>query len=356
MKEFDNGLGKKFQFDFSAPRDFSVDLNKLKKFILQDKNPVIIFYGGEPLLQIEKIKQTIDLFKKTSVKFCMQTNGKLLNELPKEYMNAFSKILVSLDGDKERTDFNRGNGTYNLIIKNLNLIRKNNFKGEIVARMCLSPLPKTKTDVSDICEQVQYLLSLGIFNSVHWQIDAGFYKKDFNKKDFSEFIKNYNKSITKLLNFWISEIKNRKILKIYPFLGIVNDLLNGTKTKLRCGAGYEGYAITTDGKITSCPIMNNITNFYAGDLNSKPSALKKFDIESPCTECSYLDLCGGRCIYSNKAKLWPEEGQKMICTTIIHLIEEIKKRVPEIKSLINKKIISKNDFEYEKYFGPEIIP
>ena len=61
-------------------------------------------------------------------------------------------------------------------------------------------------------------------------------------------------------------------------------------------------------------------------------------------------------MYSNYGKLWPEEGEKLICSTIIHLIESIKKKVPEIKKLIEKGIISEKDFEYEKYFGPEIIP
>jgi len=211
MREFENGLDKKFQFDFSAPVDFSADLGKLKKFILQDKNPVIIFYGGEPLLQIKKIKKIIDSLSDINVHFCMQTNAKLIDKLPKEYLNKFSKILVSIDGNKERTDFNRGAGTYDLVLKNLKLIRKNSFKEEIVARMTLSPLPKTNIDVSDICEQVKHLFSLGIFDSVHWQIDAGFYKNDYNKKDFSEFVKKYNLSVSKLLDFWISEMKNGKV-------------------------------------------------------------------------------------------------------------------------------------------------
>lgn len=36
--------------------------------------------------------------------------------------------------------------------------------------------------------------------------------------------------------------------------------------------------------------------------------------------------------------------------------EKIQIDLNEIKKLINKKIISEKDFEYEKYFGPEIIP
>jgi putative peptide-modifying radical SAM enzyme len=344
MNEFDNSLGKKFDFDFNVPSDFSADLKQLKKFIKKDD--VIIFYGGEPIVNLEKLKKIMDLFPEN--RFCMQTNGKLLDKIPKEYMNRFSKILVSIDGNKERTDFNRGNGTYDLILKNINLIRKNNFKGEIVARMTIS--------FPDLFEQAKHLVELKKFDSVHWQLDAGFYKFDFNEKEFSKFTDEYNKSVDKLLNFWISEMKKGKVIKFYPFLGIFESLYFNRKTKLRCGSGYANYTITTDGKITACPIMNNIKNFYCGDLNSNPKKLKKIYMGKPCSSCRYIDLCGGRCLYSNYAKLWPVKGQKLICKTIVHLINSVKKRTPEIKELINKKVISEKDFEYEKYFGPEIIP
>ena len=114
--------------------------------------------------------------------------------------------------------------------------------------------------------------------------------------------------------------------------------------------------------------MNNITDFYCGDLKSKPSELKKIDVIEPCTSCTYLDVCGGRCLYANHAKLWPAKGEKLICKTIIHLIETIKNKIPEIKKLIDTaqctpkclnsgaRPIKESDFKYEKYFGPEIIP
>ncbi len=83
MKEFDNGLDKRFKFDFSGPENSEVDVEKLKEFLEKDKEAVLVFYGGEPLLQIEKIKEIID---KINVPFRMQTNGKLLDQLPIEYV------------------------------------------------------------------------------------------------------------------------------------------------------------------------------------------------------------------------------------------------------------------------------
>jgi len=349
MQEFDNDLGKKFKFDFSSPESFQVDLKKLKKFIDKDKEAVIIFYGGEPLLEIEKIKKIMDTFSGTNVPFRMQTNGKLLNKLPSKYMNKITRILVSLDGTKERTDYNRGKETYDKVINNLKQIQKNGYKGEIVARMCISP-PN-----SDLYEQVTSLIKTG-FTSVHWQIDAGFYKFDYNKEKFEKFVEEFNKSTKRLLDFWVNEMKSGTVLKLYPFLGVTHSILNNEKIKLRCGAGYSGYAITTDGKVVACPIMNSIEDFKAGTIETDPRDLKKFDVSGRCNECNYRDLCGGRCLYWNRANLWPKEGDDMICETIKFLIDNIKEKIPEIQNMIKNEKISKKQFNYEKYFGPEIIP
>jgi len=345
MQEFDNGLDKKFKFDFSSPESSEVDVLKLKRFLEKDPEAILVFYGGEPLLEIDKIKRIMD---KIEVPFRIQTNGKLLHELPAKYVNRIGKILISIDGDKKRTDYNKGEGSYDIIMKNIHLIKKRGYNGEIIARMTISKFP-------DLYEQVLNLIQIG-FKSIHWQLDAGFYKFDYDKEKFSKFVKEYNKSVTKLIDYWVDEMKNGRVIKIYPFLGIVDSILKGEKTKLRCGAGYLGYAITTDGKIVACPIMNCIEDFIAGDLTTEPMWLKKFDVTGRCLLCDVKDLCGGRCLYWNQAQLWPTEGDDLICNSIKHLIKELQKKIVVIKDLINKEVIKESYFEYEKYFGPEIIP
>jgi len=345
MNEFDNGLDKKFEFDFSDPCVSQVKVDELKSFIEKDKDAVIVFYGGEPLLQIDKIKEIMD---NIDVPYRMQTNGILLHLLEPKYLNRITKILISLDGNKETTDKYRGRGTYQKVMSNIELMKQNGYKGELIARMTVAQ------DNPDIYKNVTDLIEAG-FTSVHWQLDVGFYKEDYDKEKIKKFFEEYNKSLSKLVDFWVGKIQEGNVLKLYPFLAIVDSILKEEPTKLRCGAGHAGYAISTSGKVVACPIMNNIESFKAGDLKSNPIELKKFEMNE-CKNCDTLDLCGGRCMYWRKAGLWPKEGDKMICDSIKYYIREIQLSMPKIIDSIISNVVSDADFNYEKYFGPEIIP
>jgi len=342
LGEFENGLEKKWDFE-RTPVDSEVKISELKKLL--KPSDTLIFYGGEPLLMIDKIKEIIG---NLNCRFCMQTNGKLLDKLSSEYLNKISKILVSIDGSKKITNHNRGEGTYEKVLKNVKSILEKGFKGELIARMTISQ------EFPNLYPEVKHLFELNLFNSVHWQIDAGFYKNDFNFDKFSKFVEEYNSSLTNLVNYWMKEMGKGHLLKIYPFLGLFESLYYDKPSLLRCGSGYANYTITTSGKLSACPIMNNIKNFYCGDLESGIN--RTLDITSPCKNCEDLQICGGRCLYRNYAKLWSSKGQDLICKTIRHLIKEMKRVLPKIKTLIDGEVVKISDFSYEKYFGPEIIP
>jgi putative peptide-modifying radical SAM enzyme len=353
MKEFDNGLDKKWHYDLEVPIESEVKSDKVVDFLKDDD--VLIFYGGEPLIKFDQIKEIINKVEKSKkkVRFCIQTNGKLLGSVDFDYINKLDKMLVSIDGLRNRTDYNRGEGNYNLIIKNLSDLREKGYKGEIVARMVISP------EFRDFYEQLEHLVFLiekGLIDSVHWQIDAGFYKFDFDERDFKEFVKKYNKDIDDMIEFWINYMKEKKkVLKLYPFLGIFNRVVGwDEETRLQCGAGFANFTIGTNGKLSACPIMNGIKDFYCGSIED--GITNEISIGGSCVNCDYLNVCGGRCLYSNKAELWPKEGFDLTCKTIMHLIDKLKERKQEILDLIDDKIISKKDFEFEKYFGPEIVP
>jgi len=340
--------------DYQLPKNASYDYKHLKRFCDKDKECVLTFYGGEPLLCIHSIKKIMDL---TFPKFFMiQTNGIFLDKLDSAYVNRFHTILISIDGNESLTNHYRGKNVYKKIIDNLKLITRNNFQGELIARM-------TVMEKTDIFKQVRWLLENKDFKftSVHSQLNAGFWGTDYEKRDFENWSNNsYIPGIKKLVKYWVNHmISDNEVLKIYPFLGIANSLLFGEeKSFLRCGGGWINYTIQTDGYIIPCPTMWGMKKYYLGNIkDSNPLNLTKIPIElSPCIDCDIFGLCGGRCLYANITKRWGKEAYEQVCKNTREVIESVKIEIPDIKKIIDSQKISLKNFEFMKYNGCEIIP
>lgn len=88
------------------------------KFLLKEKlDPVVCFYGGEPLVRWEKMTQIMDLLGDRPT-YVLQSNCQFLDQVPDKYIQRFDTILCSIDGDEATTDVNRGEGVYKKCIKN----------------------------------------------------------------------------------------------------------------------------------------------------------------------------------------------------------------------------------------------
>jgi putative peptide-modifying radical SAM enzyme len=342
-----------FEVDYALPKKINYDVDLLDKFCRQDPECVLTFYGGEPLLCINEIKQIMDNVKAKC--FMIQTNGLLLDSLEPEYVNRFHTILVSIDGDEALTDFYRGKGTFRKVVSNLKLIRRNGFEGELIARM-------TVMEQTDIYKQVTWLVDNEEFpfSSVHWQLNAGFWGNDFARRDFKKWSQeSYNTGIRKLVKFWVECMeKNGVVLRLYPFLGIAQSLLSGEKQSLlRCGGGWINYAIQTDGHIVPCPSMWGMKDYYLGHIsNAEPLKLKKVFVGEPCTKCDVFRICGGRCLYANVTKRWKTEDYSLVCDTVRNLVGVVAEEISKIRKLVKDERISLEDLEFMKYNGCEIIP
>ncbi|MHA1380100.1 MAG: TIGR04084 family radical SAM/SPASM domain-containing protein [Candidatus Helarchaeota archaeon] len=331
------------------PGEIQYDIKYLKKFIEEDPNPVILFYGGEPLLRMNKMEEIMNNISAKA--YILQTNGILLHKVKPEILKRFHTILVSIDGTEELTDFYRGKNTYHKIIENLKTVRPN-FEGEIIARMTISEETK-------IYDAVNSLLKLRpLIDSIHWQLNLMFDERE-KWIDLEGWIKyKYNPQISRLIIEWIEEMKKGQIIRLYPFLAIMESLLKGETSRLRCGSGWIWFNINTDGVISACPVCSEFGIFQIGHISqNKYTDIKNaMDVKEPCTECEVHSICGGRCLYANFAKPWGETDYKLVCSTVKHLINELQKVKPEIDKLIQNKVIKIKDFSYFKYNGCEIIP
>jgi putative peptide-modifying radical SAM enzyme len=325
----------------------------LINFLSEDSSPTICFYGGEPLLETEKIFEIMD--KIDAIHYTLQTNGLLLNKLPTKYLNRFSTILVSIDGDQKTTDINRGKGTYDKLLANIQDIRSRGFSGDLIARMAIS-------ETSTIYEDVVYLIESEelSFDHVHWQLDVQWDEGiETRWRNFPSWMKNYNEGITKLVDYWLGNLEKGKIRGLVPFLGIFRHIINDRSTDLPCEAGLRSFAIRTDGKITFCPLPPEYEFSIVGDIktNTSNELENVIGVGKTCLECEVYNLCGGRCLFAEKTKLWGDSGFDLVCETVKHLINELKRIRENIEELIKNGIVKKADFEYPKYNNTtEIIP
>jgi uncharacterized protein len=351
LEDFDSDFGG-FDVDYSLPRRICYDVDLLGRFCGLDMDCVLIFYGGEPLLCLNDVKRVMDNVK--AKHFAVQTNGLHLDRLETAYLNRFSVILVSIDGNEALTDFYRGRGVFRKVIDNLRLVKRKGFRGEVIARM-------TVMEETDIYRQVLWLLNNEKFpfSSIHWQLNAGFWN-DFERRNFQKWSEeSYNPGIRRLVKFWVDQMERRGVvLRFYPFLGVTQSFLFGEeKALLRCGAGWINYAIQTDGHIVPCPSMWGMRDFYLGHISTvNPLRLRKVFVGEPCTSCKIFNICGGRCLYANITKRWKQEAYRLVCKTVENMIEAVNSELPRIRGLLKAGKVKAEDFEFMKYVGCEIIP
>jgi uncharacterized protein len=348
---YEDSSEKGIAIDPDLPTELSVSLPALYHFLSQDMDGVLTFYGGEPLMRPDLVREIIH--NAPVNRYMLQTNGTLLHTLEPEDLRKFETILVSIDGPKWLTDANRGAGTYRSVVDNLVNICEKGYKGELIARM-------TVTERTDIYDAVSFLSDNEdfCFSSIHWQIDANF-ANDFQTRHFEEWVgRSYNPGITRLARLWLDLMKESgKVLRWYPFLDPTDDLLKGRKSRLRCGAGYANYSIMTDGSIAACPVMVGMKDYYLGHIHrSDPGHLPELHVQGRCNECEILDFCGGRCLYSTITRPWTEEQHRVLCQTIIHLSDCLAGSLPEVSELIKNGIINPDSFLHTKFNGCEIIP
>ncbi len=332
-----------------VPWEVEYRVEDLARFIEEDEEEAVVaFYGGEPLLNPGFIEEVLD--KVPAKQFVIQTNGLLVKELSAKRWRMFDTVLLSIDGRPHVTDFYRGRGVYEKVVSAAHYLRGISFEGDLVARMAVS-------EQSNIYEEVAHLLSLGVFDHVHWQLDVVWSDR---WRDFEGWLKaSYLLGVEKLASLWVSKLVKGRVLGIAPFLGIYRALATGCCEKPPCGSGRSSFAVLTNGKVIACPIAVDASWAYLGDIwTAKPSLIRNaFSIGEPCTSCEEYEVCGGRCLYAYKERLWGEEGFRKICLATKHTIAQVRKHLRLINDLLESEVVERHQLLYPIYNNTiEIIP
>ncbi len=337
----------------TPPREIEYSIADLKSFLSQDSDPVIEFYGGEPLVRLKTMNSIMDAIPG---RFVVQTNGLFLDRIEPRYLAKLHSVLVSIDGTKEVTDRERGKGVYERVAHNSSLIRQRGFRGDLVARM-------TVVQGTDIYENVRHLLGTGLFDHVHWQLSFSMFWESGEETEpgIEDWIAAYNSGISSLVDSWVDEMAlSKRVIGMVPFIGVMNSLLSGKGSLLRCGSGIDFFSVMPDGRVSACPVSVDFDFSVVGSIfkNTPGSLCDLVPFGEPCSSCDIVHICGGRCLFVNRSQeLLRENGYPLICSTVRHLVSELQDALPKVQALIEDGSVSRSDFEYpEINNGCEIIP
>ena len=310
----------------------------------------IAFYGGEPLLNRGFIREVMETFQ--AKHYIIQTNGLLLRNLDQRILERFDTILVSIDGGREITDANRGSGVYDRVLSSVRYVRSLGYAGDLVARM-------TITNDSDIYRDVSHLLDLGLFDHVHWQLSMIWVDRGDWRDLWGWIGGSYKPGLKRLFWRWLSSLEKGELLGVAPFQGILKRIIEGGP-RPPCGSGEDSFTILTDGRIISCPIA--VRERWAeigvlGEVSRKDLEGRRNELEEPCRSCSLLGICGSRCLYANREKLWGSEGDRAVCETSRYIINLVLGNYWMLKDILSKTPYTMRDLVYPEYNNTvEIIP
>jgi uncharacterized protein len=181
--------------------DEYMGLIKQQQKLVPDKHPFVAFYGGEPLLAFETIKEVIDYIEEKysdiGTYFTITTNGLLLeNNQISNYLKSKNVIIcLSLDAYKENNDRNRKtitkSPTYDRLIK---MVRENFSEyNNIYSLCCIDP----RTDLEKLYEfyKTNDRLNGGIIPHVLrfsyiFNIESDYFNQ-FSNEEMSSYRKGY---------------------------------------------------------------------------------------------------------------------------------------------------------------------
>jgi uncharacterized protein len=292
--------------------------NKCVDFLIKEsknlKDLTINFFGGEPLLNFELIKTTVNYAlvetKKYGKKihFGITTNGTLLKPECNSFFNKNNfSVVVSFDGDKYTQDNNRpfanGSGSYDFIYpKIVEFLKSRN--GRAIGRATVTAntqnISTLKSQLRDVGFKKVCTIPMTVVNNAFNEQNSFDGKNRIHeslcKNDESEGIAFYN-TIKKS-----GDINAFNNSLIYRCLKV---LLDRNKLLYPCGAGRTLLAISTNGDVYVCHRFVGNPDFKLGNINdSKISSRLKYS-ESPvlnhetCSICWARFFCGGGCLHDN---------------------------------------------------------
>ena len=273
------------------------------------ENLELDFFGGEPLMNFEVVKQIVEYARSREkeygkrFRFTITTNGMLLDDDKIDFINKeMSNVVLSIDGRKEVNDNIRkrvdGSGCYDVILPKFKKLVEKRGDKEYYVRGTF-----TKHNL-DFSEDVFSLYDEGFDQiSVEPVVCEPEAPYALTEKELSAIFSEYERLSARIL-------ENEKHGGKFNFFHFMLDLDQGPcaiKRLRGCGCGNEYVAITPDGDIYPCHQFVGLEEYKMGNLDEgtfnldmKAEFAESHVYTKPeCKKCWAKFYCSGGCNANN---------------------------------------------------------
>ena len=273
------------------------------------ENLELDFFGGEPLMNFEVVKQIVEYARSREkeygkrFRFTITTNGMLLDDDKIDFINKeMSNVVLSIDGRKEVNDNIRkrvdGSGCYDVILPKFKKLVEKRGDKEYYVRGTF-----TKHNL-DFSEDVFSLYDEGFDQiSVEPVVCEPEAPYALTEKELSAIFSEYERLSARIL-------ENEKHGGKFNFFHFMLDLDQGPcaiKRLRGCGCGNEYVAITPDGDIYPCHQFVGLEEYKMGNLDEgtfnldmkAEFAASHVYTKPECKKCWAKFYCSGGCNANN---------------------------------------------------------
>lgn len=269
------------------------------------RNIEIDFFGGEPLMNFDVVKEITEYAKAEGEKhdknfrFTVTTNGILLNDDIKDYINKnMSNVVLSIDGTKETNDRVRyrvdGSGSYDTIVPKFKDLAESRNQDNYYVRGTF-----TAYNV-DFAKDVIHLADLG-FKQTSVEPVVAPYSEDYALRE--EHIPAVFAEYDKLAEEYIKRYREGRGFNFFHFMVDLDQGPCAIKRLSGCGAGHEYLAVAPNGDLYPCHQFVGNTDFIMGNVNDGKlnddikMMFEKSNIytKDKCKNCFAKFYCSGGC-------------------------------------------------------------
>ncbi|MBQ7045814.1 MAG: thioether cross-link-forming SCIFF peptide maturase [Clostridia bacterium] len=269
------------------------------------RNLEVDFFGGEPLMNWDVVKKTVEYARSIEKKynknfrFTLTTNGVLIDDEVIDFANRqMSNVVLSLDGrkdvhDRYRVDYN-GAGSYEKIVpKFQKLVEARGGKNYYMRGTFTHHNP-------DFLKDIEHMLSLGFKElSMEPVVCAKGEKEELTYEDLPIVFEQYEKLAELML-------KKHREGDDFTFYHYMIDLTGGPCIYKRisgCGSGSEYMAVTPWGDLYPCHQFVGDDKFRLGDIwqgvtnKAMQSEFTSCNVyaREECKDCWAKLYCSGGC-------------------------------------------------------------